>query len=297
MKVRAYYTRLSIPIMRRVVGPLAVLAARGKPCSYAWVQDAREMQNAGLDIALLPDWNEPGDLPPTPGVYLYDLSDALALRDPACVVHLKAADGVLVPNEPTARLVRALNAHVLVQPSLIHAEWFFTPAAAAPKQPLVVLFAHERKDWEPLVDILTTWLKKPGDLLLLTEDPALVAALPPGRAQVVSPDIITYPQLLRAVFLALFPGHEHTADAGTLHECGLFGIPCLVGPGYSDAEVGVVAGTPERWAEQLEKLTTQDRFRSQLAKDAQTIAHEFTAVRGADGWLTRLEKFARRVKH
>jgi hypothetical protein len=309
MSLRTYYSELQLPAIRRLIGPVSILAARGKRCFYEPIPAPFNVFGAGADTILLSDWKpELGDGLPAglSGAVIYDVSDASLLEDPRVIRALGMAHGALAPNAATAALVRAYCPQVVVAPSHVHFEWLRGTPATKPPAPLVILLSRGRQSWaelvEPLKDNpddvppLVRWLKACPEIRLVSDDmpmlDALEARVGKGRVYYAPFDSGSWPHLLRCCFLLIAPGRDETTDPIPLFEAAMLGVPTVCGEGYAVGELAMTVRSRSAWAEQLTRMTQDDRRRRLFAEHALEIAREATAVRGADGWLRRVEKAA-----
>jgi hypothetical protein len=125
-----------LPLVRRVIGPSSVLSQRGKVAHYGLIADPQQIEGAGLDIVLLPDWVTDQPLPPIPGHYVYDCSCHAVLEHPLTQRLMGVVSAVTVPTAELATLARAYNRRVRVVPSLVHSDWLYAIAYDRPTRRL-----------------------------------------------------------------------------------------------------------------------------------------------------------------
>jgi hypothetical protein len=205
---------------------------------------------------------------------------------------IQQCQSVMVPTKTLATLVKPFCSHVVVEPSTVHADWFFGQAQKRPNFPVVACVGNF--DWSIILPTLLEALKEHQQVMVATTNIQLYNDLPEKRRMFVGGDVTLYARLMRTVYLALMPGERRDIDPGPIHEFGLFGVPSIVGPAWAEdvrhGVNGLVAGSPQSFRRAFDLLTTKDAVRGRLGSAAVVAAREHTAVRRADRWYSAVAK-------
>jgi hypothetical protein len=292
MRLISYYRQIDPNLMRRVIGPLSVLSQRGHHASFSITMSPERIEVANYHIIILPNWAIDVSLPRAQGAYIYDLSDAALINDERVQFTLSQCQAVMVPTDTMATLVKPYCSRVGVVPSMVHADWFYSAQVKRPQVPMIACLGNYA--WDQVGDALLDILKAEPEVKVVTNHPDFFRTLPVKQRLFIENSADAYPYVVRGSFLALFPGERREIDPGAIAEFNLYGAPVIAGPAWS-AEVehnvtGLVARSPQQWADHLLRLMADETLRRRLGNAAQASARAKTAVRMADSWLSSVSK-------
>src|SRR5579862_8889166 len=113
MRLVAYVQALSPTMLRRIIAPFSTLAARGINAHFTTTSDPYALETANYNLIFLPDWYwEGGRLPKAQGEYVYDLSNANALKEESVLNVIQQCQHVTVPTASIGKLVKPFCNHV-----------------------------------------------------------------------------------------------------------------------------------------------------------------------------------------
>lgn len=285
MRVIAFYQRLDPYVVRRIVGPMSILAARGLATHYTAPGSLRAMETANYQALLLPNWRATGTLPVAQGQYIYDLSDPAVLEDPAGRNILAQCSGALCASHGLAQRASAYVRRTVVSPSLINSAWLYSATPLRPEFQVIGCFG--RFAWSEILPVLEAVLKQ-IPARVVSDQEEVLDALPAHRVIRAEDIPDRYAVYMRSIGVILGPGRTPLADIGILREAALGGAVPIVGPGY--AQEGLLAASPDAWRKHLTSVLTDDGVRRTMSQTYQTYARKWTAARRAEAWLRDVGK-------
>jgi hypothetical protein len=292
MRLIAYYRQIDPSMMRRVAAPLSTLSQRGHHTHFSVILSPQQMETANYNVILLPNWAVEVSLPRAQGSYVYDLSDAALLSDSRVQFTLGQCQAVIVPTETMATLVKPYCSRVAVIPSMVHSEWLLSAKVKRPPVPMIACLGNY--PWDQLSEPVAEILAEEPQVRIVTNHPDFFRSLPAKQRLFVENSADAYPYVVRGSFLALFPGERRETDPGPIAEFNLYGVPVIAGSAWSTEvehnSTGMIARSPQQWADYTLRLIRDDVLRRRLGNSAQDSARKHSAVRCADSWLASVQK-------
>jgi len=303
MKIRALYVTRTLPILRRVLTPLSVLANRNHTVTMLAVPYFDVGPMNGQDLVILPNWvltdSELDTLAAWAKVpehtLCYDLSDPDLLANPAVVAALSLAHLVTVPNDYLAAEVRNLprpgKTRIRVVPSLVDARYFMLARMQErTKTPCVGCFGDH--DWGIVKEAIAQTRERHPRVQFLAENQGSAHKTLGELVTPVDVTIDSYPMILKDCLFGLCPRDgKNGYDTAWALEYGILNRPIIASGDSAYAHLmGKEGAAPVenmllRWSGAIELLLKDPVTRARYGNAAFELARRSTGGRAADLYL------------